>query len=150
MLDTFNFVLFLYFISCVHNAQNAPQLVVNITLIKILSFCFALSSALICTLVYYIFSVIIQITIYIFCINWFCVCWFCFHVYRTQKRDAWRQARMRSLEQDAHQAKLMIQSISGADNSTTSTTTTTTTISAAKNTEVSQSFFCGGDLMVWQ
>lgn len=34
-----------------------------------------------------------------------------FAVYRAQKRAAWRQARLKSLEQDALQAQIMIQSL---------------------------------------
>lgn len=34
-----------------------------------------------------------------------------FVVYRAQKRAAWRQARLKSLEQDALQAQIMIQSL---------------------------------------
>lgn len=34
-----------------------------------------------------------------------------FGVYRAQKRAAWRQARLKSLEQDALQAQIMIQSL---------------------------------------
>lgn len=43
--------------------------------------------------------------------------------FRAQKRDAWRQARMKSLEQDAIQAQLMIQNINDiADDMSESTT----------------------------
>lgn len=34
-----------------------------------------------------------------------------FAIYRAQKRAAWRQARLKSLEQDALQAQIMIQSL---------------------------------------
>lgn len=36
---------------------------------------------------------------------------FCFFFHRAQERSAWRQARMKSLEQDALQAQKMIQSM---------------------------------------
>lgn len=34
-----------------------------------------------------------------------------FSIYRAEKRAAWRQARLKSLEQDALQAQIMIQSL---------------------------------------
>lgn len=36
---------------------------------------------------------------------------FHFFIYRAEKRAAWRQARLKSLEQDALQAQIMIQSL---------------------------------------
>lgn len=39
--------------------------------------------------------------------------WLCdfIFIYRAEKRAAWRQARLKSLEQDAIQAQIMIQSL---------------------------------------
>lgn len=39
-------------------------------------------------------------------------------IYRAQKRAAWRQARLKSLEQDALQAQMMIQNLNTSDDLT--------------------------------
>lgn len=41
--------------------------------------------------------------------------WLYIFIYRAEKRAAWRQARLKSLEQDAIQAQIMIQRLNSAD-----------------------------------